>query len=294
MLRSQYYRLWIAGALCALAFSVLSFTNIEKTGQTDLQKDNLRGKVKSIEKITYTAELKATDAKDLLTEKYRGYKYYNPAGNITKEQYDDYELRPGEFYLDSDTYIYNAQGQKVHGLHIRVGHVDWTDSFYYDKRGNNITEIRYNPDGTLQCTINRKYDDSGRLTERAFRYTKPVRPEFDIKYIDAYNDETKTMISKYSSRNGGLFIGATAKYDTLGNFIEYSALDTLGNINYKETTTYDKYGNELTLISTNRKGKVRNNERYEYEYDSLGNWTKQTCYFFGKQRTIHVRHITYY
>lgn len=88
--------------------------------------------------------------------------------------------------------------------------------------------------------------------------------------------------SKLMSKGGKLTEGAravleTATYDMKGAKIDTAYfLGTGGSLTGKEVYKYDDRGNivEMTLFNTD--GSVLSKEKYEYEFDGMGNWTKMT------------------
>jgi protein TonB len=92
----------------------------------------------------------------------------------------------------------------------------------------------------------------------------------------------RTETSKLMSKGGKLTEGAravleTATYDMKGAKIDTAYfLGTGGSLTGKEVYKYDDRGNivEMTLFNTD--GSVVTKEKYEYEFDAMGNWTKMT------------------
>jgi protein TonB len=88
--------------------------------------------------------------------------------------------------------------------------------------------------------------------------------------------------SKLMSKGGKLTEGAravleTATYDMKGAKIDTAYfLGASGSLTGKEVYKYDDRGNivEMTLFNTD--GSVMSREKYEYEFDAMGNWTKMT------------------
>ena len=92
----------------------------------------------------------------------------------------------------------------------------------------------------------------------------------------------RTETSKLVSKGGKLTEGArtvleTATYDAKGAKIDTAYfLGAGGALTGKEVYQYDDKGNivEMTLFNTD--GSVLSKEKYEYEFDAMGNWTKMT------------------
>jgi len=92
----------------------------------------------------------------------------------------------------------------------------------------------------------------------------------------------RTETSKLMSKGGKLTEGSrvvleTATYDMKGTKIDTAYfLGAGGSLTGKEVYKYDDRGNivEMTLFNTD--GSVLSKEKYDYEFDAMGNWTKMT------------------
>ncbi|HEY9402930.1 MAG TPA: energy transducer TonB [Pyrinomonadaceae bacterium] len=92
----------------------------------------------------------------------------------------------------------------------------------------------------------------------------------------------RTETSKLVSKAGKMTEGArvvleTATYDMKGAKIDTAYfLGAGGSLTGKEVYKYDDRGNivEMTLFNTD--GSVVSKEKYDYEFDGMGNWTKMT------------------
>jgi protein TonB len=92
----------------------------------------------------------------------------------------------------------------------------------------------------------------------------------------------RTETSKLISKSGKMAEGArvvleTATYDMKGAKIDTAYfLGAGGSLTGKEVYKYDDRGNivEMTLFNTD--GSVLSKEKYEYEFDAMGNWTRMT------------------
>ncbi|HEX8457730.1 MAG TPA: energy transducer TonB [Pyrinomonadaceae bacterium] len=92
----------------------------------------------------------------------------------------------------------------------------------------------------------------------------------------------RTETSKLVSKGGKLTEGSrvvleTATYDMKGAKIDTAYfLGASGSLTGKEVYKYDDRGNivEMTLFNTD--GSVLSKEKYDYEFDAMGNWTRMT------------------
>jgi protein TonB len=88
--------------------------------------------------------------------------------------------------------------------------------------------------------------------------------------------------SKLMSKGGKLTEGArsvleTATYDMKGAKIDTAYfLGAGGSLTGREVYKYDDKGNIVEMTLFNADGSVLSKEKYEYEFDGMGNWTKMT------------------
>ena len=67
----------------------------------------------------------------------------------------------------------------------------------------------------------------------------------------------------------------TATYDMRGAKIDNAYfLAAGGTLTGRETYKYDERGNIVEMTLLNADGSVMTKERYDYEFDAMGNWTK--------------------
>ncbi|HYP02062.1 MAG TPA: TonB family protein [Pyrinomonadaceae bacterium] len=92
----------------------------------------------------------------------------------------------------------------------------------------------------------------------------------------------RTETSKLVSKGGKLTEGArtvleTATYDMKGAKIDTAYfLGAGGALTGKEVYSYDDKGNIVEMTLSNADGSVLSKEKYAYEFDAMGNWTKMT------------------
>ena len=92
----------------------------------------------------------------------------------------------------------------------------------------------------------------------------------------------RTETSKLVSKGGKMSEGArvvleTATYDMKGAKIDTAYfLGAGGSLTGKEVYKYDDRGNIVEMTLSNTDGSVLSKEKYEYEFDAMGNWTKMT------------------
>jgi len=221
-------------------------------------------------------------------------------------------------YKALDNFGEIIQGDKVGGNHIYTfnenGYI--TDeirdksegsSHKYEKKtkyndSGKTMEYRYYRDDVLYLLEYFFYNDEGRLIEK-----KSYGSDGLMAYVNTfYYDSTGN--AKIYRTEGDLFLSATAKFDELGNLIEYvqfnildsssiiihnldtafiSILDKNGNIIEKRAFNgkgvlerkeiFDSYGNRTEKIYYNQETQKSSDKR-GYKYDENGNMTEQHFY----------------
>ena len=92
----------------------------------------------------------------------------------------------------------------------------------------------------------------------------------------------RTETSKLMSKGGKLTEGTrtvleTATYDMKGVKIDTAYfLGAGGALTGKEVYSYDDKGNIVEMTLSKEDGSVLSKEKYEYDFDAMGNWTKMT------------------
>ncbi|HEX8130942.1 MAG TPA: TonB family protein [Pyrinomonadaceae bacterium] len=92
----------------------------------------------------------------------------------------------------------------------------------------------------------------------------------------------RTETSKLMTKGGKMSEGArvvleTATYDMKGTKIDTAYfLGASGSLTGKEVYKYDDRGNIVEMTLSNADGSVLSKEKYDYEFDAMGNWTKMT------------------
>ncbi len=172
----------------------------------------------------------------------------------------------------------------------------------YDRDGNHLETEYYYQDFPLQRS-EFEYDEEGFVTRIISISRNGKRSERTLTKIESLNQKlntrhfSETSKIEFTDSNGNRATAYSQIYDRDGNEIE-----TLTPFKDERVVRrFNKEGNE-TEVSTYTKGKLVYIDRYTYELDQYGNWTKQigSFYFakfpqlgFAPGRTQY-REITYY
>ena len=237
--------------LAAFVFSCSSNeiqTNNSK--RNDLNKMNLKGKVKSLKETSYKACILFGDIQKCERERMD---WNNLLYSIS-------------CYIDSYI-IFNSKGYKIEENHYTSkGSLDNKETFNYDENGNKIEENNYISDGLLFCKWINKFNLKGKIIESNFYY---LDGSLGGKNIFNYNEiENQIEESSYKS-NGNLEWKHTAMFDTKGNQINFIGYKPDGSLDWKDTYKYDKKGNLIEENSFESDGSLK--WKKTYIYNLIGN-----------------------
>ena len=299
---------------------ILSFSS-ENKQQNDLERSNLKGKVKTLRQISYHTidkfgEITKGDidgAGILAPGEY--YNKYNVKGFIIE--------RVGRYFGDGDSlileqiYKYNDKGNKININQSTPNGEIGKETFKYDDKGNPIELNRYYPIDSLEmsCRYTYKYDDKDNIIEKT-TYTNGSLEGSSVSY--KYDDKDNlTEVSVYTTV-GILHWKNTYKYDDKGNETEMNSYSYDGSLSWKEISKYDDNGNKIESSNFNQNGvnfkfiyKYDDKDNliektylsdggyslkdiYKYDYDEKNNWIKRIDFGGDTPKYIIERQIEYY
>tara|TARA_B100000963_G_C22573034_1_gene647018 strand:- start:699 stop:1472 length:774 start_codon:yes stop_codon:yes gene_type:complete len=207
--------------------------------KTDLEKNKILGKVKSITEFIY-----------LVVEN---------SGDIQK----------GDMKRKTN-YKFDERGNKIEtARYYPNGRLRWKWVSKYDQNGNKI-ELS----SSIGWKWTYKYDDEGNLIESAFdNSNKSSNYTYTYKY-DGQIYEIKEVRSRFT---GAKDWEATLKFDNSGNSTEetFTDYDSDGSLYIKYTSNYNQKGNRKEKIENNSDGSSDWKINSKYEYDSMGNWIRK-------------------
>ena len=140
-----------------------------------------------------------------------------------------------------ERYLYDSKGRKI-------------GSEYFDEKGVNTTNYKY------------EYDALGRR-----------------KFNKAYDKKTDKML-----------YGSEFDYDNQGNQFETATLNKEGNINNYYRREYNIFDLAVLESIVNKEGKVTFKVRYEYIPCGTKDWVDQITYYNGKLSEIRNKEVKYY
>ncbi|HEY6333423.1 MAG TPA: hypothetical protein VI756_29130 [Blastocatellia bacterium] len=162
-----------------------------------------------------------------------------------------YMYKTGGLIDSTTTWEYGDGGQPVRtSTKDSEGNVIWGQAL--NAAGKSTEEDEYK-DGALVSKRVLTYDSGGNLIESAHYGA-------DGSLLDGAKDPARTV----------------NKYDSAGLFKEQTGYDARGDVVWQQAYSYDDHEN-ITEISTYAHGTMMISHRtFAYEYDAMGNWTKQS------------------
>ena len=200
-------------------------------------------------------------------------------------------------------------------------------TYVYDEKGRMTAVTNHYQNGSIQTKEVHVYDAIGNVIEEV--NTTHVSPEhyspkrYDV-YITTkgtykYDARRNKLEEKHFHADGSLYATWFFSYDSSDRMIKETRMDKLGRLERQVFYEYDADGRRLQETSFNNSCDTRENEfckgyissgdgffhsafKTKYQYDSHGNWIKQTEWFMdGDEKkpvwelsTIVEREITYY
>lgn len=300
-----------------LILSFLLSNNTSIFAQTDLEKEGLKGKIKTISTTVYRSTMDGDNIK-LLGVSQLQKSSFNEAGYMISTEYQINSLSMGEgpqrkiiYDLDKDNnvlketaykddkegmstqYVYK-KGRLIEAKYYQGGdEYLGTQYFSYDAKGNKLRSNSTDPEGNSLQKLEFTYTKDNKLAsskkskgEELVRYTKYEYPNKKEKKTIYINTENET-ISSYS-------IDTYDEHENVLKSIDYSPD---GKVKRKHSNEYNKDG-EITLRQIfNAEGKEEkyNYMRYQYLHDKKGNWIQKVEFLHnGNSLDATKREIEYY
>jgi hypothetical protein len=130
--------------------------------------------------------------------------------------------------------------------------IRWTSRSYFEHEDHSPHRWTYSYDDQDCVKEEKAYIDAGSGFAATDRLGSPHRK------LHMYHDPTRS--------------GATVSFDSSGAFAG------------SELSTYDSKGNELEDIEFDANGVLKRKTKYEYVFDSFGNWTVQKTYEWNTEK----------
>jgi antitoxin component YwqK of YwqJK toxin-antitoxin module len=150
--------------------------------------------------------------------------------------------------------------------------------YTYDLQGKLTAEVSYNSDGSLSRKTVHTHDSQGRKQE-----TSSYEPTGSLssKTTYTYDDEGK-LIEEVSYNSFGLLHTRLFTYDDKGNLTEEEVYGPGGDFKYRSEHTYDDQGRRMATTNYDTRDPALGIEKTVETYDANGNILELTTYYTEK------------
>ena len=245
-------------SLILIAFVAFSCKSTQSNLKSDLEVANLKGNVWKIDKTIHNANGNCVCPAAMKTECNQSKYVYDKKGNLL----ESCTIDENGTINDSSKYVYNRRG-----VCSEIAKFSGRKSVGKEVpvlQGERVTGVKiYNENGIIETTL-------------------------DYVYSGDEITEEKTLNS-----NGELVSSVQKEYLN-GQLVSQTEKDNNGNVQtirkFKRNASNDAVECLIILSKNNKEYKFT----YEYEYDSAGNWIKQTRFYDGQIENIVLRNIEYF
>ena len=191
---------------------------------------------------------------------YPDYLLFDPEGRLLDEISAERELVEGIYRV---RYIYDGDANLIEREEYdRDDELTGKALFEVDSKGQRV-ENRYYvaSDGTMALTFRLTWSQDNEVVQRINFFSGKV-----IEFPDALFPKTTTEFSETQSDDG--------------HIIEERRYSEENSLTLRKVTRYDRSGNkvEYSCYDHELDGEMYIKQEYEYEFDSVGNWTTQTVF----------------
>ena len=283
------YGKYVGGVLAILLLISLSGCAAKK--KTDLQNMSLRGKIKQMIELQYSAVEKFGKVEKGDPYREEGWDVimnFNEQGNYSKITYlDSYGKDVG--YTD---YLYNPKNELFAEQNYDAeGGFSDKRVYSYDEKRRISQIVGFNSDDGLTGSTLVEYDDEKNLITEASYNPRGKLLRKEIRKIDKNGLPAETKI--YNGEDN-LVNYRKEKFDKNGLRNELTVLSPDEEILMKISFTYDQKENLISQEGIDETGAAFLPVHYEYQFDKEGNWTKRVEYVGGKPTSILERQFEYY
>lgn len=268
-------------------FITFSQTTIaQNKDEYDILRDELRGKVKSVNEKHYEEKrifFGLIPIKEEIWDKYNG---YNKDGNIIYEEKPSYH---GGDYRDREFYKYNERGDCVESIDSNYENGNKYTypcryEYIYDVKGN-ISEKKWYSHNKLIYNYYYKYDDKGNCIEQL---SKELKDSTYSKYIFIRDTNGQMIVWERYNKLGDFNSKLVFTLDEGGNRIKEEYYNEEGNKDNETIYIYNSEDDVIIETHYNVKSKFTYSKIYSYKYDDNFNWIKRIEY----KKDMSIEYIT--
>lgn len=268
----------ISALICGVLFTTCAYKKTKPNAKkTSWELDGLKGKVKSLKTVSYTAITNLGQLrKGEIIEDTWGYSNtlikFDEKGNWT--DYSSY--KPDGSNIRLEVMKYDGEGNSLEMFIYNYGNIEHRRTFTTDKNGNIIEMFRFDTKDSLVTKSFYRYNEDGYEIE-AYRYT--VTDSLISKTISNY-DKNGNLIERFNYGAGGSLTTKTLyKYDNSENRIERTVYGLDENLIEKTTYQYNekRLETETNTFNSNDNSNTKNTYKYK-KYDTKDNWIERIEY----------------
>lgn len=257
---------------------LLAACSEKKETVSSWSEDKLHGSVKSTIETAYMSMEK--DSVHMITAS-----FYDENGNLI----ENYSIDKWSDTTDRHLNVYNDKNQLLRSKYInRNGEEVYTSHFTYDKRGNQIKELRDYPNFDIDIVLYSSYNKHNELIKRKHSDTRGNYLT-NTYYL---NFKNRTISHAYDSNHVHITTCVLFKND-LGQILNELSYNLKTNRLFSKIQEYNTAGDLIKQnMATNSMTDVKYS--YEYKYDAKGNWIEKTIFLHGAFYFVVDRKILYY
>jgi hypothetical protein len=199
----------------------------------------------------------------------------------------------------NENHVFDMKGRRVETSGYDVAErLEWRAIYKYKPENNECEMTVYNAQGDMQTKTLFKYSPNGSLLEEHIYDAEGV---FVEKHIHKYDVRgLNRLTTSCYQHDEDLRWKEKYEYNHLEQKVEYKHYDAMKNLDWLTVYKYDYTGFKTEEITYDANNNELSHYLYEYVYDDLKNWIRQTTYSYDtikKERipeSIIERDIVYY
>jgi hypothetical protein len=244
--------------LLMIAIVAFSCISEQPNVKSDLEIANLKGKVWKVGKTVHDANGRCACPAAMKTECNQTEYVYDTKGNLLVS----YTVDENGSVNDSSNYIYNRRG--VCSEIVKFNGRKQVGKEVAVLQDGRVTAYNiYNESGVIETTLYYIYSGDEISEEKTLNSEGEVVSSVQNEFLNG-----QLVSQTYKDSNGNVQSIRKFKRNDSNDILEYNILTTTDNMEYKFI--------------------------YEYEYDSAGNWIKQTRFYDGQIENIVLRNVEYF
>ncbi len=241
--------------------------------KTDLEKDKLKGPVKSIVSVGYKPDNSSGKPRKG-REVHRSTSKYNNKGFVTlflaTAGKDTVEGEYVNYSAEKTTYTYDNKNNLIGANNYDPdGNLDDSTSYTVDNKGNRIDWFTYRADGAVEQNFTTEYDNLGNLLES----NEYVKGKLSERHTYKYDEKNRQSEDNFFGADGRMRWKETFNYDQKGNLVEVTDYKRNGSFDARFVYGYDIKGNQIEEKEYTSESSLKH-KRILTKYDTAGNITE--------------------